>query len=271
MKIGFIGTGNMGAALAKGYLAARPEERENVLAYDADAGKLAGFAAETGVRPCGSIGELAAASQAVVLAVKPGAVPAVLAALKEAAGEAFAAGGKTLMSIAAGVKVEALEGAFEGKAPVVRVMPNTPALVGEGMSVLCRNSYVSEAAFEQARQLFSSVGRVEEVEEKLMDAVTGLSGSGPAYVYIFIEALADGGVARGLPRDKAYLLAAQTVLGSAKMVLETGIHPGELKDRVCSPGGTTIEGVAALEERGFRSAAAAAVEASAEKSASMGK
>ena len=155
------------------------------------------------------------------------------------------------------------------KTKIIRVMPNTPAMVGAGMSALCRNEYVTEEEFEFVMKIFSGIGSAEEVEESFMDAVTGVSGSGPAYVYLFIEALADGGVLAGLPRAKAVKFAAQTVLGSARMVLETGRHPGELKDAVCSPAGTTIEGVRALEAERFRHAVMSAVAASAEKSKNM--
>ena len=181
-----------------------------------------------------------------------------------------------IISIAAGLSVEALQKmAEEGRdsqdltTKIIRVMPNTPAMVGEGMSALCRNKYVTEEEFQFVMKIFSGIGSAEEVDESLMDAVTGVSGSGPAYVYLFIEALADGGVLAGLPRDKAVKFAAQTVLGSARMVLETGKHPGELKDAVCSPAGTTIEGVRALEAEGLRYAVMSAVAASAEKSKNM--
>lgn len=183
---------------------------------------------------------------------------------------------KVVISIAAGLSVEDLQRmAEEGCGPrgvktkIIRVMPNTPAMVGAGMSALCRNEYVTEEEFEFVMKIFSGIGSAEEVEESLMDAVTGVSGSGPAYVYLFIEALADGGVLAGLPRAKAVKFAAQTVLGSARMVLETGRHPGELKDAVCSPAGTTIEGVRALEAERFRHAVMSAVAASAEKSKNM--
>ncbi|MDO4553084.1 MAG: pyrroline-5-carboxylate reductase [Bacillota bacterium] len=269
MRIGFIGTGNMGTAILKGYVAACPEEAENVSAYDVDGDRLLTLARENGIRACVSPEELAEAADVVLLAVKPAQVEAILGGLAERFGPAFVRGEKTLISIAAGVSLQALQEPFGGKASVIRAMPNTPALVGEGMSALCRSQAAPDRVFHWTLELFSSIGRVESVEEKLMDAVTGLSGSGPAYVYVFIEALADGAVAWGLPREQACTMAAQTVLGAAKMVLETGLHPGLLKDRVCSPGGTTIRGVKALEDRGFRSAAMAAVEEAAKKSEEM--
>ena len=208
---------------------------------------------------------------AVMIAVKPKDVKSVL---KQAA--QYLTEKKVVISIAAGLSVEDLQRmAEEGCGPrgvktkIIRVMPNTPAMVGAGMSALCRNEYVTEEEFEFVMKIFSGIGSAEEVEESLMDAVTGVSGSGPAYVYLFIEALADGGVLAGLPRAKAVKFAAQTVLGSARMVLEMGRHPGELKDAVCSPAGTTIEGVRALEAERFRHAVMNAVAASAEKSKNM--
>ena len=154
---------------------------------------------------------------------------------------------------------------------IVRAMPNTPALVGQGMAALSRNAAVSDGELEAARALFAAVGKAEEVDESLMDAVVGVSGSSPAYAYLFIEALADGAVAQGMPRKQAYTFAAQSVLGAAAMVLSTGQHPGELKDMVCSPGGTTIEAVKVLEKSGFRSAVQSAVTAAAEKSRAMAR
>ena len=159
-----------------------------------------------------------------------------------------------IVTIAAGVSMEAAERQFGKEVKIVRVMPNTPALVGEGMSGLCCNEYVTEEEFDLVHKIFESFGKAEKITENLMDAVVGVSGSGPAYVYMFIEAMADAAVADGMPRAMAYELAAQTVYGSAKMVLETGKHPGELKDMVCSPAGTTIEAVRVLEEKGLRSA-----------------
>ena len=260
MKLGVIGVGNMGAAILRGYIAGGASPSD-IWIYQRSADKKAAFAAETGVNPCDSIEELADACDAIMVAVKPAQVREVMAPVKEKLA------GKLLISIAAGLTVEQL--AEAGGDKVVRVMPNTPSQIGEGMSALCRSENVSDAEFAEVLKLFQSVGKAAEVPESLFDAVTGLSGSGPAYVYLFIEALADGGVLAGMPRPMALEFAAQTVLGAAKMVMETGEHPGALKDKVCSPGGTTIEAVRNLEAGGFRSTVMEAVIASAEKSEEM--
>lgn len=176
-----------------------------------------------------------------------------------------------LVSIAAGKSIASIESLFGREIKLVRAMPNTPALVGEGMSALCANARVSEAELAEIRAVFNSFGVCEFVPESMMDTVVGVSGSSPAYVYLFIEAMADAAVADGMPRAQAYKFAAQSVLGSAKMVLETGSHPGALKDAVCSPGGTTIEAVAILEEEGMRHAVIRAQRACVQKSKDMGK
>ena len=260
MKLGVIGVGNMGAAIIKGYIAGGASPSD-IWIYQRSADKKAAFAAETGVNPCDSVEELADACDAVMIAVKPAQVRDVMAQIKEKLAD------KLVISIAAGLTVEQLTEA--GGVKVVRVMPNTPSQIGCGMSALCRSENVSDEEFAEVLRIFESVGKAAEVAEKLMDAVTGVSGSGPAYVYLFIEALADGGVLAGLPRAMAIEFAAQTVLGAAKMVLETGEHPGSLKDAVCSPGGTTIEAVRNLEAGGFRSTVMEAVIAAAEKSEEM--
>lgn len=209
----------------------------------------------------------AAAADVVLLAVKPQVLEVVAASLE---------GGKALksetllISILAGVSLSRLSEAFGGQA-TIRAMPNTPATVGAGMTAIAASSQVTPSQIKLATTLFAAVGEVVEVSESLMDAVTGLSGSGPAFVAIFIEALADGGVKAGLPRAIASKLARQTVLGTAQLLQETGIHPAELKDRVTSPGGTTIAGVAELENHGFRAAAIAAVEAAYRRSQALGR
>lgn len=273
MKLGVIGVGNMGAAIIKGYIAAGADA-EAVCVVGHNAEKTAAFAKETGVTVCGDIRTLTETCDAIMIAVKPKDVKGVLGEMA-----AVLTSDKVMISIAAGLSIAALSemaagsggiskgGKIDGK--IVRVMPNTPSMVGAGMSALCRSESVTEEEFDFVLDIFRSIGEAEEIPENLMDAVTGVSGSGPAFVYLFIEALADGAVLAGLPRAKATKFAAQTVLGSAKMVLETGQHPGELKDAVCSPGGTTIEGVRALEASGFRHAAMSAVIAAAEKSKNM--
>ncbi len=280
MKLGVIGVGNMGAAIIKGYIAGGADA-ETICAAGHSSEKTAAFAKETGVTVCDTISELTELCGAVMIAVKPKDVKSVLAEMAPSLTPE-----KVIISIAAGLTIRDLEQMIEenssglsqgegsvknaeNEVKIVRVMPNTPSMVGEGMSALCRSVSVEESEFRFVMDVFRSIGRAEEIPENLMDAVTGVSGSGPAFVYLFIEALADGAVLAGLPRQKAISFAAQTVLGSAKMVLETGQHPGELKDAVCSPGGTTIEGVRSLEASGFRHAAMSAVIAAAEKSKKM--
>ena len=206
--------------------------------------------------------DVTCAAEVILLAIKPQVLDAVIAELNLV----FAQKNSPLIiSILAGVSLSRLETAFPGAA-VVRVMPNTPATIGAGISAIAVGSQVSTAQLQTAQQIFTAVGQVVEVSESLMDAVTGLSGSGPAYVALMIESLTDGGVALGLPRAIAQKLAIQTVLGTAKLIQESGMHPAELKDRVTSPGGTTIAGVTALEKGGFRSAAIEAVKAAAQRS-----
>ncbi|MBF4675588.1 pyrroline-5-carboxylate reductase, partial [Clostridioides difficile] len=178
---------------------------------------------------------------------------------------------KIIVSIAAGKTIESLESFIGSDKKIVRVMPNTPALVGEGMSALCKNSNVTDEELNMIKALFESFGEAEIVSEYLMDTVTGISGSSPAYVFMFIEAMADAAVLAGMPRQQAYKFASQAVMGSAKMVLETGKHPGELKDMVCSPAGTTIEAVKVLEEEGFRAAVIKSIVACIDKSKDMSK
>lgn len=269
MKLGVIGLGNMGTAIVKGYIAGGADVKK-IFVMEQDPGRRAAFAEETGVTACESIGELTEKSDILLIAVKPKDVPSVIAQTVPHMTE-----DKIISCIAAGMTVARLracvvsDAEWADRVKIVRIMPNTPAMVGTGMSALCRSESVKNEEFEFVLDIFRSIGLAEEVPESLMDAVTGVSGSGPAFVYLFIEALADGAVLEGLPRDQAVKFAAQTVLGGAKMVLETGRHPGDLKDAVCSPAGTTIEGVRALEAGGFRHAAMSAVIAAAEKSRNM--
>ena len=268
MKIGILGAGNMGRAMLT--RAAEVFGKEQMCFTDASAAAREKVAAETGVQAFPDNRSLVEAADLVVFAVKPQILPAVLPEIADCFQEtsADAGRGKIILSIVAGVTIgrirEGLEKAAareeaSSAAPVfriVRAMPNTPALVGEGMVGYCFEDpdLFTEEEKELVKKFFMSFGRAEEVSEKLLSAVTAVSGSSPAYVYMFIEALADSGVRAGLTYDKAITFAAQAVLGSAKMVLETGIHPAILKDNVTSPAGTTIEGIAALEEAGFRDA-----------------
>src|SRR5574340_1160248 len=258
--LGVIGVGNMGAALVRGVVRAGALSAERIVVADPAPGKAEELAAELGVRTAQANAALAGSSDYVALVVKPGMVPAVLRKIEPAV-----IGEQTVISFAAGVPLRALsQGLAKSKPGVIRVMPNTPALVGAGMFALAGEAAPEKV--EYVRGVLSQIGRVLVVEDSLMDAVTGLSGSGPAFVFVLIEALADGGVAAGLPRAMAQELAAQTVFGAAKMVLESGQHPGQLKDMVASPGGTTIAGLAVLEESNFRGALVRAVRAAAQRS-----
>ncbi len=271
MNIGLIGTGNMGSAIIKGYIKANPGSERNICACDSIRSKLLELADE-GIRGCSNVADVADKSDVIIIAVKPDAVYDVLKAIAKTKGVEE----KILVSIAAGVHMDKIIRICKEEddtlaLKVVRVMPNTPALTGQGMSALCRNPGVSDQEFAAVMNIFSCLGKAEEIKEDLMDCVVGVSGSSPAYVYMFIEALADGAVAKGMDRSQAYRFAAQAVLGSAKMVMATGKHPGELKDMVCSPGGTTIDAVLSLERSGFRHAVMEAVKVATEKSISMGK
>ncbi len=266
IKIGFLGAGKMATALAKGFIRAGLVSAENVMAGDLSPAAREAFAKETGAQVAASNTDVARFAQILVLAVKPAHVAEALSQIR-----AFFTDQHLLISIAAGVSIKTVTDALFETARVIRVMPNTPALVGASATGYALGASATPLDATLAQRLFSSVGIAFELKENLLDAVTGLSGSGPAYVYLMIEALSDGGVAAGLPRDIATRLAAQTLLGSARMVLETGLHPGVLKDMVTSPGGTTIEGVHELELAGVRGALITAVRAAAEKSQKLGR
>ena len=258
-KIGFIGMGNMGYAMLKGAL--KVFEKDDILFTRKNSVLGRSMEEETGVRFVESNAECANQSRIVVLAVKPQYYDAVLKNIKYAVKPE-----QIVISIAPGITIDSLVKKLGDGKRIVRAMPNTPALLGEGMTgVTYDRGLFTEEEEQEIRAFFQSFGRMEYVEERLMSAVVCASGSSPAYVYMFIEALADSAVRYGLPRDKAYEFAAQTVKGAAEMVLQTGKHPGELKDMVCSPAGTTIAGVAALEEYGFRNAVLKANEACYEK------
>lgn len=246
-KIGFIGTGNMGYAMIKGLL--KVFNADQIIITDVNKEKMEQISSETGVACAGSNAECANQCEYLVLAVKPQYYDSVLQNIANVVTEKH-----IILSIAPGITIAQLKDKLGIDRRIVRAMPNTPALVGEGMTgIAYEQERFSVQEQETMAQFFGSFGRMRVVQEGLMDAVVCVSGSSPAYVYLFIEALADSAVKYGLPRGDAYEMAAQAVLGSAKMVLETGLHPGVLKDQVCSPGGTTIAGVAALEEHGFRS------------------
>lgn len=260
--IALIGAGQMAAALAGGWIRSKTVAPDRILAADPSPAARAAFEQATGCRAMAENAAAVAAAQIVVLAIKPQQFASAAASLR--------VGPETLVvSILAGVRLQRLAEAFP-HARLIRVMPNTPALVGQAASAYAMGPRASDNDAALIETLFAAVGRVVAVEERLLDAVTGLSGSGPAYVFMLIEALSDGGVRMGLPRATALSLAAQTVLGAAEMVLRTNEHPAVLKDRVASPGGTTIAGLAALEEAGFRSALIAAVEAATRRSEELG-
>ncbi|MHC6178917.1 pyrroline-5-carboxylate reductase [Clostridium sp. JNZ X4-2] len=264
--IGFIGCGNMGQAMIGGIINAKLVAPGNIIVGDLNEKSLEKAAQNYGIKITTDNNEVAENADILVLSVKPNLYPIVIKGIKNTVKENV-----TIVTIAAGKSLKSTEEAFGRKLKVVRVMPNTPALVGEGMAAICPNDKVSKEEIEEILHIFESFGRGEIVSEKLMDVVTSVSGSSPAFVYVFIEAMADAAVLDGMPRNQAYKFAAQAVLGSAKMVLETKEHPGVLKDMVCSPGGTTIEGVAALEEKGFRNAVISAVRKTTQKSVELSK
>lgn len=261
LSIGFLGAGKMATALGKGFVSAGLVTPERVLASDPVKAARDAFARETGGRVSTSNFDIVAGADVLVLAVKPDQIVPLLGDLRLNLDPKR----HLLVSIAAGVTLAKIEAAAPAGMHVVRVMPNTPALVGASASAFAVGSEATRADADLAARLLGSVGLAIEVKESLLDAVTGVSGSGPAYAFLMIEALADGGVAAGLPRDIAQKLAAQTLLGAAKMVLETGQHPGALKDAVCSPGGTTIEAVHELEKGGVRASLITAVRVAADK------
>lgn len=264
-KIAFIGGGQMAEALIAGLVSTHCCEPDQIWATDPVAGRCDTLKRLYGIRVGGTNREAASWAGTIVLAVKPQILDGVM---QEIAGELTRA---LAVSVAAGMPIQAIMNAGGPGARVVRAMPNTPAMVREGMTALAIGPGVSEVDAGVARTIFESVGKVVVVEERLMDAVTGLSGSGPAYVFLAIEAMADGGVKMGLPRATAELLAAQTVLGAAKMVIETGEHPARLKDKVASPGGTTIAGLHCLESGGMRATLIDAIEAATTRSLELGR
>jgi pyrroline-5-carboxylate reductase len=265
LTIGFLGAGRMATALAQGFVKAGLVKPGQIFAHDVFPAANKAFGAATGARICVSNEAVLQAASVIFLAVKPQQAAEVLAEIQPRFTPRH-----LLISIAAGVTLARMESALPAKARVVRVMPNTPALVGASASGFACGKAATKSDAALAQRLLAAVGVAVEVKESLLDAVTGLSGSGPAYVYQFIEALSDGGVASGLPRDLATKLAAQTVLGAAKMVIETGEHPGALKDAVTSPGGTTIEGIHELEKGKLRATVMNAVRAATEKSKKLG-
>lgn len=263
MKLGFIGCGNMASAIIGGIVKSGLYAGEDIVASDMLEDKLAETGKRLGINTTTNNNEPAAA-EIVLLCVKPAYLYQVIDGIKDTVTE-----DTLVISIAAGQSIEKITNAFGKFVKLVRVMPNTPALVGEGMAALAPSKAVTDEDMKKAKAIFDSCGKAEVVNESLMDAVTAVSGSSPAYVFMFIEAMADAAVRAGMPRAQAYTFAAQAVKGSAEMVLKTGMHPGALKDQVCSPAGTTIESVAVLEDKGFRSAVMEAMKACVDKSKAM--
>lgn len=264
-NIGFIGCGNMAKAMIGGIVTSKLYSKENVIVSNPSNPSLEYIKDKFGVITTNDNLKVAKFSDILILSIKPNKYKTVIDTIKDLIKE-----NTIIISIAAGISIKTIEEYFDKEVKIIRTMPNTPAMVGEGMSSLCSNKNVNEDEVTLVEDIFRAFGKVEVVDENLMDVVTGVSGSSPAFVYMFIEALADGAVLEGLPRDKAYKMAAQAVLGSAKMVLETGKHPGQLKDEVCSPAGTTIESVYSLEKNDFRGSIIEAVKVCVEKAKAMG-
>ncbi len=265
-KVGFIGSGNMGEALIKGLTAANVVPGEMIWASDVRGDRLKEIAGTYGIKLAPDNLQLVREADVVIMAVKPQIMAPVLREIASVFSRR-----KLMISLAAGVSTESIRASLGKDGRLIRVMPNTPALVLEGVTAIAKAEGLEPEDMDVAGEIFSAVGRVVVLDESLMDAVTGLSGSGPAYVALVIESLADGGVKMGLDRITAMTLATQTVLGAAKLLLETRLHPGALKDMVSSPGGTSIAGVAALEEGGIRTTFIKAVERATQRSKELGR
>jgi pyrroline-5-carboxylate reductase len=265
-RIGFLGSGNMAEALIRGLHQTGLVAPDALIASDVRRERLAHLALQYGIQTVTDNAALIGQSDVVVLAVKPQVMTAVLQEVAPVLDQS-----KLVISVAAGVSTATLRAQLPKTPRLIRVMPNTPALVLEGVTAIARAAGLRDGDLETAEELFRAVGRVVVLDEAALDAVTGLSGSGPAYVAIVIESMADGGVKMGLDRATAMILAAQTVLGSAKLILETGTHPGLLKDMVSSPGGTTIAGIAALEDGGIRRTLISAVERATLRARELGR
>jgi pyrroline-5-carboxylate reductase len=263
-QIGFIGCGKMGQAMIQGMLSSKHIHAEQIRVSSASEETLANIEQRFDIKGTLNNQEVAWDADFLFLAIKPGLHQQIISEIRDHVKESV-----VIITIAAGITITSVEEAFGRKIKIIRTMPNTPSLVREGITAMARNASVSDTDMNEAAMLFNSFGKTEFLDEGLMDSVPAISGSSPAYVYMFIEALADGGVRDGIPRNQAYRMAAQAVLGAAKMVLETEIHPGILKDDVCTPGGSTIEAVAALEKNGFRAAVLEAMTACTGRSKSL--
>lgn len=263
-KVGFIGCGKMAQAMIKGILSSGIITSDMIKVSSKTNATRDLVKEKYSIMTTANNIEVARWADILFLAVKPDIHKEIFQEIKEEVKD-----NTVIITIAAGITLAEVEKEFSSGVKAIRTMPNTPSFVGEGMTVLCPNPKVTSADLETVMTLLKAFGKVEVISESLMDSIPAISGSSPAYVYMFIEALADGGVKNGLPREQAYRLAAQAVLGAAKMVLETGLHPGVLKDQVCTPGGATIEAVSSLEKSGFRSAVLQAMEKCTEKTKSL--
>jgi pyrroline-5-carboxylate reductase len=264
MKIGFIGIGNMGGAILNGLLAKGEISGGAISAFDVDREKLTAVSKTKGIHACDSIKEAVRWSDIIILGVKPRTFPEALTQAKEEYSDS-----KIVISMAAGVLISFIEGYLGSGAKIIRIMPNTPAMVGEGMTSVSRNKNINDEDMERALRIIRSVGKAQETPEELIHCVIGVSGSSPAYTYLYIEALVNGAVKNGMDRDLALVFAAQSVYGAAKMVLETGVSPNQLCTNVCSPGGTTVEAVRKLAERKFAEVVEAGLQAAVDKSIAM--
>ena len=264
MKLGFIGTGNMASAIMGGIIKNNVIPAEEIIGADLFAPGRERVQKEYGINVTADNKEVAQKAETIILSVKPQFYESVIADIKDVVTDK-----QIIITIAPGKTLAWLAEQFGKDVKIVRTMPNTPAMVGEGMTAVCPNEHLTEDEIAYVKSLLESFSRAEIVPERLMDVVTAVSGSSPAYVFMLIEAMADAAVSGGMPRKQAYQFAAQAVLGSAKMVLDTGKHPGELKDMVCSPAGTTIEAVCTLEELGFRSSIIEAMKVCEEMSRSL--
>jgi len=256
----------MGGAIISGYAPLAKQQGHTILAYDLNTEKLADLAGKTGLRPCGTLEQLATQSDVLVLGLKPNLYETVLPQIAP-----FLTPDKTIVSMAAGISIAYIESFFGKATPIVRIMPNTPAMVNQGMTAVCRNKNVDSDVFQTIFQIFTGIGRAEEVPESLIHCVIGVSGSSPAYTYMYIDALAREAERNGMEYAQAVTFAAQSVLGAAAMVLQTGESPEQLRINVCSPGGTTIEAVKVLQDNGFEEKVAQGFRAAVAKSEEMTK
>ena len=264
MKLGFIGAGNMASAILQGVIKAGNFKLDDIYVSEILEDKLK-KAAELGVHTTTDSREIVEKCDYIMFGVKPNVILKVMDSVKDIVAD------KVVISIAAGISVESMKEVLGENAKVVRTMPNVPALVGEGMTAICKTNDVTEEEMQVVIDIFNSIGKTALLPETLINTATATNGSGPAYVFMMVEAMADAAVLHGIPRDTAYLLVAQTIMGAAKLVLETGSHPGQLKDMVCSPGGTAIEAVYQLELDGFRASLINAIDRCVKKANSMGE